>query len=404
MAIMSSNGVPVYTQNFTNGRLVSSSSVSMGLSHRIDYSDPVSVKRKKPAPIDLIWYGTSYSKSRTEYKFVACVYKYATYGDGTYRNYQIRHVSSNDFFGFSVPVLPSEPVDPMNKLINKFRSDVANIATMLGEYKESTHLFEGTAKAILTSVALARRGKIGEALVSLGKLVPHRKIRKKQANGRYITEVSIDVPAAWLLYKLALSPLIGDIDLLVKELTDKLDELPPAPVVKQTASARTFKHDRKTISADRYVTWSGDIKRRLVAYVVIDNHQLKSMSDHGLTSPLGLMWELTWLSFVVDYVFNVSEWLQALDMPMNFSRSVCYETRTVRMNGSFSASGYLGIGSAAYPAVAQSPITASCKHMVSSRSIRALTAVSPQWNPRGSTSRLATLSSLAVVLGRKLKS
>lgn len=210
----------------------------------------------------------------------------------------------------------------------------------------------------------------------------------------------VDYPAAWLQYKLGLAPLLGDIQLLVDELSSSIKAVPPV-IQKMTVTSRTWLHESKTLSRNRFADCKIEKTRQLIAYVQIDNLQLKALQDHGLTNPLSLLWELTWLSFVVDYIYNVSEWLQALDQPYIFTRSICYDTQRTREEYDSYAVGDYGLGSPGYPVKGLGGARSRYESHTTNRTIRPLTATKPQWKPSGGFQRLVTLSALAVSIGRK---
>ena len=364
------------------------------------FTDPLNTHRAMPA--EPIWAGQAYSKSMTVAKHSFMTYESDVSSKKDWSQYYRYGVSSATCCS-AYYTYPDSPVDPMNKLLAKLRGDVANMGVMAGEYRDTVRLFAGTGEQILRSVRAAKRGFITTALKELGQVVPTKRIKivskgsgkKKQPKTKY--KLGIDYAAAHLQYKLALAPLLSDVHKLVEELARGIQE-DPVHTIRVEKSSRTWLHSHKEVSSNRWAEVSSEWERRLIAYVQIDNTQLKSMSDHGLTNPASLLWELTWLSFVVDYVYNVSEWLQALDQPMQFSRSVCYENVRKRLTcTSYAvADGGFGKGNRL-----TSPAQSVYTDKTTSRSRRTLTAVRPEWKPSGGFGRLVTLSALAVVIGRK---
>ena len=119
------------------------------------------------------------------------------------------------------------------------------------------------------------------------------------------------------------------------------------------------------------------------------------VSDHGLLNPLSIAWELTTLSWAVDYFIGIGEWLQALDMPYYSRRTTCVQIdQVVHMNAKLIPSSF----QKGYSAVAPPHMYITCRHY--KRSLRLLGAVRPQWNPSLSTPRIASLTAL---IRQKLK-
>lgn len=355
-------------------------------------SDPVENKRMKPRADQLIWSGTSYSKSFSQAVHTQLEYESDVSGKGDWSSFYHYWKSSASVCGNSSQN-PTTPVDPMNKLLGKLRNDVANIATMLGEYRDTSRLVLDVGTTILKSARLAKRGNITGAINTLGLVIPTRTVKRKGKSSQ-----KVDYPAAWLQYKLGLKPLVEDINLAVGTLTGALQR-PAPPIQRVSTSSRSWIHSHKEESLDRWKTVKAETTRQLIAYVQIDNAQLKTLSDHGLTNPLALFWELTWLSFVVDYVFNVSEWLQALDQPYMFTKSICYETLRTRKTVESIAVGGAGLGERKEIRLFGTP-KSTYTSSSTSRTIRNLSAVTPQWKPSGGFQRLVTLSALAVSIGR----
>lgn len=398
-------GLPLGSYSVVRGVPGPVTMAGAAISVDISASDPVPSTRKKPSSDQLIWSGTSYSKYYNEYRHTPLEYEMDQSSKRDWSTFTHYWKSSSTVCGSS-GAEAVVPVDPMNKLLGKLRDDVANFATTLGEYRDTAALVTDVGTKILKSVKLAKSGNIVGALKSLGSVVPTRVTRRARANrpGAKTAApamVGIDYPAAWLQYKLALSPMLDDINSSVGLLTGALQRSVNA-ITRVSTSRRTWLHSHKEVSRNRWTTVSSERTRQLIAYVVIDNVQLKAASDHGLTNPLGLLWELTWLSFVVDYVFNVSEWLQAIDQPYYFSRSICYETQRHRKKVESYAVGDAGLGSGDFKNIRLFGTPRSTyKFTETSRIVRDLSAVTPRWNPSGGFSRLVTLSALAVSIGRK---
>jgi len=362
-------------------------------------SDPVNaIKRVRPAEKDLVWMGTRYSK--TLFQATWSQIQYCNFGNLRWRVQN----TSRTFIGDPVAIYPGEPYDPMNPLLGKINGDLANLANMLGEYKQTATMFQQAAGRFRRSVNYAKRaarqakkgnvqgsyGSLRSALKSLGSAAegaakaafpPNRNGRPSLSN-------------AWLQWHFGVDTLLQDIHSLCVELQEDAGRVKPLTVHKFTKSSK------KAIDGAS-IPYSGDptgtkttfvyasFKRTLVAYVEFDSSELKLAADHGLTNPASLVWELTTLSFVVDWFIGIGEWLTALNVAAyNITRSRCYETKRkysvqhVEFSPKwFYSNGFRPEGDACF---------CNAVHKETNREIRTLAAARPRWKPSASVTRVAT--------------
>lgn len=353
-----------------------------------------SEKRTKPPASQLIWQMTNYS----HYTYRTRYWPFVQKGDAGY--YQWKNFGSSvNWVSFDWSRVPPEPPDPMNQLLVKIRDDVANVANMLGEYKQTAKMVEDGLFHFARAVTLMRRRRYGKAMKEL-KSFGEKLRRSGRSVSNIVAPPSRSGPRgraanAWLQFHFGVEPLAKDIYKLCEEIRNSK----PKPLVtkKVTKVARTSIPGSYFVYEDsakrtQLQVW-GTYTRKLTAYVEVDNALLQSASDHGLTSPASLVWELTAFSFVVDWFIGVGEWLQALDVPLGISRSICYETRKLQFSHSYNMSG-LTVN------FEESP-KASLSHRLTSREVRPLTAVMPRWKASVTTTRTVTALALLQQLKRK---
>lgn len=355
-------------------------------------------RRKKPAEADLVWKGTTYGKTRDSYRYSQFQRSYAWKTIPWYRIW----TSSKSIIGVPPAVFPPEPYDPMNPLLNKIHGDAANIANMLGEYKQTANMFSQAAGRFRRSVNYARRavraakhgnvsgarGALRSALQSLGSGVAGA-ARAAFPPNRYGRS---SISNAWLQWHFGVDTLLQDVHSLCKELQDEANLVPPF------VSHKYVKASQRVLDGVS-IPYNGNVhrpqivtayaKRRLVAYVEFKNEYLKLASDHGLTNPASLVWELTTLSFVVDWFIGIGEWITALNVPLLINRSICYETKA------YWSTRYLEFKP---PNFVGETVEQACSlrsvHKSTSRTIRTLSAARPRWKPNASTARVATALAL----------
>lgn len=288
-------------------------------------------------------------------------------------------------FVFDSNSLPFEigttPSDPMNTALNELRDEVTNFGTMLGEYKATAKLFEDVGGKLLKAYRLAKRGNVTDAVKALGTIVPKAGKRDRPS-----------LSGSWLQYHFGVETLLDDLHTSVMELRGEIE--------RKTGFVRVMKK-LKTHSQD--VEWGFNanypdrcreteswVTRRVTIVALVDMSELKQASDHGLTSVPSLVWELTTMSWAFDYVLNVGEYLSALDVPTFLVKSKAWETVRRQQIGSF-------YGRNDWDLAKSKVIFGEPTGFVqrsSSRSVRDVAAVRPQWNPKLTNTRAANLLSV----------
>lgn len=384
-------GIPLW-EMFITPTTRNMSTIEYGPSIRFE-SLPVSppMRRKKPAPGDLIWDSEDYAKS--EFRELYSVYLRRTnLGPGTAL---LESCSSSDLFGFNSPRYPAAPPNQLNKAINKLRTDVVNLGTLLGEYRQTQRLFSRTVGKLKSAYALASRGWVTAAVAELrdlaapevGKRSKQRRAKNKW-HGSAMTATSggrNSASNAWLQYHLGIEQLAKDLNKALDELQGRIEH--PLPVVKARVSAVTTRVGTETLSNGRFLNVDAYHKMVWVVYAQIDNAQLQSMSDHGLTSLPSLVWELTPRSYMVDHFIKIGEWLSAIDFVGKVTRSVVYTTSKKRCLMFGTVAGDAGLGTNVQ---IQSPPTYRFYGRETSRTRGVLAPTGPRYNPSPSAIQILT--------------
>lgn len=210
----------------------------------------------------------------------------------------------------------------LNDLRSQARQSSANLATMLGEYRQAADLFYQLVKDLhqLTMAVKLRDPRI----LLYGYYHRSGEIRKGSSGFSWSAKVQKDLSARWLQYVYGVKPLMGDMHDVLVELRNKTNR--GAPVIKLRAHATqrnrpaptlvTSAMDSKLLGERK--TWS---QKRVqgVAEIKTRNDILNStLGAYGFTNPLSVAWELTPFSFVVDWWINVGEILGSLDNCLYF--------------------------------------------------------------------------------------
>lgn len=131
--------------------------------------------------------------------------------------------------------------------------------------------------------------------------------------------------SAYLAWLYGIRPLISD----AQRIMDHWDEFTMRPVGKPLyAEVRDSEFQLPAQYGFRY---AGTVSRGVStgAYAHIINPDLVKFSRMGLTSPLSLAWELTTLSFVVDWFLHIGNFIQSWEGTSGVGISNHWETRWV---------------------------------------------------------------------------
>lgn len=287
---------------------------SYGTSHSFDYEIPASRGRKR----------RYWGKSSTQEPFP----NFDNYGcqSGGFR-----------------PAIPASVVSKARSIVNsQVETGELNLATSLGESKEGAKMLIGALKSLaLLARALRKRDYSGvkkaldkplasksakDLRLSLFAKSKRPKLSHKSYNKYSKADYADGMSSAWLAYQYGWRPLIQDVyegcllmqngfesPSLFEAYIDLKDENFSAP---SPYTNRTF--DSVT----------GQFKRGIqIKYAFkMKNTRLFNLSQLGLTNPAALVWELTPLSFVVDWLLPVNRMLQSLSLGHGLMFSGGYET------------------------------------------------------------------------------
>lgn len=356
---------------------------------RQEYRDPhwnaLSTYRPRPSEPDLIWNGTSIKRESTRTKWgVAEIMTPAwTYG---WKYFTKVHDSTRGWWPLEGPaIVASEPIDPMNRLIGKFRAEVPNIANMLGEYRETADMFAHAGRQVLQSLWLARHGHIVAACEAIGiALAPLKRNGKKSVSNAY------------LQWHFGVSTMLGDLHQALLELQNETLNARPL-ITRQQVRQRV--EENKTIEYP-FGNFGGVISRNaisrwdkiLIGYVEWNSNEVRLAADHGITNPVATAWELLWSSYIVDWIIDVGSWLTALDFPLLVERSICYEINRSFDVSTFKADSRCYGGNDVIILLNERTDRVERKF---ERTIRELKPRLPQWQPHASTTRALVTLALA---------
>lgn len=199
--------------------------------------------------------------------------------------------------------------------LNNLNSNKSNVLAVLAEAKQSINLIADIVSRIIRSILLIRKGKWGQA----ARVVSGAKVRGRDTRAS----------RAWLTYQYALRPAMYDIMGIVDALQQSI---PKNPLV----SGRRYISSSYGLPTQpaHYKLWQIEGKCEVGAevciYASINNLDTYFLNQLALFNPFLLGWELTTLSFVIDWLIPIGNTLEALTADIGLSfRDGFINTKTV---------------------------------------------------------------------------
>lgn len=242
--------------------------------------------------------------------------------------------SKGSFFNQESGVLPKHPsvqtlctsTDGKYRTTRVFPSDLANRALINARLNlKNTNLDFGVAWGERRETARFvgdTLGLMGDVLASLwklrkGKLDELRRLRRKlrRRYGNNYTEAMLKIPSWRLQWQYAVKPLMSDIYNACNALDDNANDRWKV-TVKGMAQFKAKANGNIGETGDRDFC-RANVTTVHSCFVRVDvtpsSNALRKATECGLTNPLALAWELTPLSFVVDWAIPLGDYFSSLD-------------------------------------------------------------------------------------------
>lgn len=192
----------------------------------------------------------------------------------------------------------------LGKLVDKLRDSELNVATSVGEARETLEMLTGIAQGAFRALRLLRkanrsaagRQELKELLASFGR--------------NYVANPLQQTGSAWLAWSVGVAPLLADVENWRNHVLSDRD---PKLRFKLDSRASTYQRGFDTLSVSDH-DWRIEMEHwhRVefgAEFEITDLHQFENWRA-GLTARPTLVWELTTLSFVVDYFYNIGQYLE----------------------------------------------------------------------------------------------
>lgn len=270
-----------------------------------------SVRRKMPLTASTLLAGTSYS-AETTYRSRSVV----TRSDGSY--FPSPENSAPE--AFNNDEYQSGLIQTKYKLRAKIKGEEWNLGTFLGELPETLAYFADTLKTVVQLYRSVRKGDMRGV----------RRLRKRARKGTWsktLRSSTSEVSSRWLEWRYAVQPLMFDLDAQLKYLYSSSLK----SKIQRSVSGSNLHFFESGIYSGNYggLTYfrNHDMDLRLGCYYTV-NPNVQAFKKLGLLNPAAVLWELTPLSFVLDWLIPIGDYLGTLDAMAGVQVLSTWESRT----------------------------------------------------------------------------
>lgn len=227
--------------------------------------------------------------------------------------------------------LSSQP-DALAAMISanaKFGSGPFNLATFVGEFRESAEMVSKRARQISEAAKQLKNGNYEQFAQVLGIPGLSRRARARANASSYDKRLANH----WLEYTYGWSPLVSDvygaIQALHKGVTGAGTEV--TATVGRGQSVDDFTHGANVDNFNLFNQGSKSLGYKASITGTVTNPNARTLNELGLLNPLALAWELMPYSFVVDWFLPVGDVLASLTSEVGMSnvfRTISYNEMT----------------------------------------------------------------------------
>lgn len=296
---------------------------------------PERVKRRKPILVDL--FPTTYQKYTRVFAPVRGRYQNYTnlFGkEGVLAYYGNTQSALDVAFLETSPqgaVIPRTDLTARSiaeaSLLKQVRSSKLNAAVALAEGKETLSFLASTAVSISKAVNAIKVGKGKQ----FAKIVNPRLTPTKRLSAAQIRRFnSISAERRWLEYNFAIMPLVDDAQGAAEAVADVWT--PKLSLHFAYASCKTeegidFVGGTGTIQSGFKIRQTGIAKRRYSTCVwyVVYNEELQRLSQLGFTNPTATAYAAGRLTFVLDWLIPVGQFLEGWDAALGCGLKAAYQ-------------------------------------------------------------------------------
>lgn len=255
-----------------------------------------------------------------------------------YRSWQQQGILG-DWSASVPPSFEGEIANLRNEVIAKLREKLketdVNLAVMAGEAKETVRMLKDLLSRLQSLLGALKSGDPGRFIRAFDFTGGKGKPPPSLPSG-----ASAQAANVHLMYWYGIRPLMSDILGIVKALQKGLRHT--HYTLKEAREKRIYTvMTTEPLYAGSKVVWTAEIEISLRAKYQVNDPVLATLTDLGLTNIPALIWELTRLSFVVDWVVGVGSWLSQIDAMLGKTLLSSSQTTFKKVTGTISSSGNL---------------------------------------------------------------
>lgn len=237
------------------------------------------------------------------------------------------------FAGFGSGFYPVTNVEAAskagNEVLKQVRDRKLNLAVALGEGPETFQFLKTSVKEIdvLLGAMSAKKGNPGKTFERTALRNPKNLRRMASFNRKAFNAATPE--RRWLEYNFALLPIVDDAQGAAEALAQRAPDL--SILFAQSSARVTEGLDYNSLSgaiqSGYGIKYSGEVRSRFVNrvdYKVADS-TIKQLSELGFANPGSYLYQRTPLSFVLDWVIPVGDFLDLWTAPLGCSLSAAYQ-------------------------------------------------------------------------------
>jgi hypothetical protein len=215
------------------------------------------------------------------------------------------------------PLVPSKIIGrAINKALGKLSDSDLNLGQSLGEIRETGNMMKHRLAKLLRAFRNLLKGNFRAMARELGL---RNRTRRGDRSAKYLSEI-------WLEYQLGWKPLMNDIFNGYNAIKDSLDD----SLIRVTA----VETDRFGQVLPEYSFEGANVLGCQIGLTAsVDDISKARLNRLGLSDPLGIAWELTPLSFVMDWFLSVGDFISGLRANQGLKYEYGYQTTFVKCNG-----------------------------------------------------------------------
>lgn len=222
------------------------------------------------------------------------------------------------YYGCTVGLLPSIPAVVLararSSVLGQIKANRLSLGEFFGEARESISLIG----SLLRDVLRLRR-KLTAGGATFGSFLS----ASRSASGVNLPK---RLARRYLQFMYGIRPLMSDLYGIAQGL-----DWTSKPMATAYSRVLDSSYTVPSVTGQPYSSFSGKVERGVIVECAYEctNPDLYALWRYGLTNPLSLAWELTTLSFVVDWFTGFGAWLSALQQPVGLRALYGYETQFV---------------------------------------------------------------------------